>query len=70
MAGSAPDVAQKLTEKSFTDENILELNIFFEDLNQQIVQEEPKYILWTMLSTIGGSMGLYVGVSGWFETKT
>ena len=63
IADAAPDVAEKLSDASFTNDNILELNIFYEDLNQQVVAEEPKIQLWNMLSTIGGSMGLYVGVS-------
>ena len=28
-----------------------------------VLIETPKVTAWTMLSTIGGSMGLYVGVS-------
>ena len=63
IADAVPDVAEKLSDASFTNDNILELNIFYEDLNQQVVAEEPKIQLWNMLSTIGGSMGLYVGVS-------
>ena len=29
----------------------------------KVIEESPKIMFWTMLSTIGGSMGLYVGVS-------
>ena len=28
-----------------------------------MIEEAPKVTAWAMLSTIGGSMGLYVGVS-------
>ena len=78
LANTNPDVAKKLINQEFTQANIVELKIYFEELNQQgrwpdlnskcakifeVLEEEPKVTFWTMMSTIGGSMGLYIGVS-------
>ena len=63
IASTNPDVAAKLVDRQFTMDNIVELNVYYEELNQQVLVESPKVTAWTMLSTIGGSMGLYIGVS-------
>ena len=77
LANTNPDVAKKLVNQEYTQANIVELKIYFEELNQQgrldlnsnsskffeVLEEEPKVTFWTMMSTIGGSMGLYIGVS-------
>ena len=77
LANTNPDVAKKLVNQEYTQANIVELKIYFEELNQQgrldlnsnsskffeVLEEEPKITFWTMMSTIGGSMGLYIGVS-------
>ena len=78
LANTNPDVAKKLINQEYTQANIVELKIYFEELNQQgrwpdlnskcakifeVLEEEPKVTFWTMMSTIGGSMGLYIGVS-------
>ena len=56
-------MAKKLSSVEETKSNLLQLQIVFEELNQSQITEKPKIDVWSMLSTIGGSLGLYVGVS-------
>ncbi|XP_046366455.2 degenerin-like protein unc-105 [Haliotis rufescens] len=43
--------------------NFAKLNIFFEDLNYEIINEEPDYELTQFVSDVGGTLGLWVGLS-------
>ncbi|XP_045198345.2 amiloride-sensitive sodium channel subunit gamma-2-like [Mercenaria mercenaria] len=43
--------------------NFLAVYIYFEDLNYEIISEEPLYNTLRFLSDIGGAMGLYMGAS-------
>ncbi|XP_067679741.1 acid-sensing ion channel 1-like [Haliotis asinina] len=43
--------------------NFAKLNIFYEDLNYEIMQEEPDYELTQFVSDVGGTLGLWVGLS-------
>ena len=43
--------------------NILHLSFTYEELNTKLVEENPKYDIWGLLSNIGGTLGLYVGIS-------
>lgn len=43
--------------------NVVRLNFMFEELNKQEIKEEPKWAVFDLLAAIGGSMGLYIGVS-------
>ena len=63
LAREAPQVAKKLSSVEETKSNLLQLQIVFEELNKSQITEKPKIDVWSMLSTIGGSLGLYVGVS-------
>lgn len=38
-------------------------SLTFEELNKQLIVESPKYDIWGLLSNIGGTLGLYVGIS-------
>jgi len=43
--------------------NFMAVNVYFEDLNYDLMQEEPLYNTVRFLSDIGGTMGLFTGAS-------
>ncbi|CAC5423530.1 SCNN1B [Mytilus coruscus] len=43
--------------------NFLKLHIYFEELNYEQIVEEPMYDITQVISDIGGSLGLCIGVS-------
>ncbi|VDI36239.1 Hypothetical predicted protein [Mytilus galloprovincialis] len=45
------------------ENNFLKLLIYFGDLNHEIITEEPVYTFTRLLSDVGGSLGLCLGVS-------
>ncbi|CAC5385141.1 SCNN1B [Mytilus coruscus] len=45
------------------EHNFLKLLIYFGDLNHEIITEEPVYTFTRLLSDVGGSLGLCLGVS-------
>ncbi|CAH3149477.1 unnamed protein product [Pocillopora meandrina] len=44
-------------------QNFLELRVYFQDLNYQVIEETPAYELESLLGEIGGQVGLCVGAS-------
>ncbi|KAL9986121.1 hypothetical protein ACROYT_G000204 [Oculina patagonica] len=43
--------------------NVLKLNIFYEELNYESITEERSYELANFVSDLGGSLGLWIGMS-------
>ncbi|XP_020604471.1 amiloride-sensitive sodium channel subunit alpha-like [Orbicella faveolata] len=43
--------------------NVLKVDIFFEELNYEVISEEPSYELANFVSDLGGSLGLWIGMS-------
>lgn len=43
--------------------NVLKLNIFYEELNFEFIREERSYELANFVSDLGGSLGLWIGMS-------
>ncbi|CAH3139000.1 unnamed protein product [Pocillopora meandrina] len=43
--------------------NVLKLNIFYEELNYETITEERSYELANFVSDLGGSLGLWIGMS-------
>ena len=43
--------------------NVLSLNIFYDDLNYMLVEEVPSIDFLTLISNIGGTLGLFLGMS-------
>ena len=43
--------------------NFVAVNVYFEDLNYELMKEEPLYNTVRFLSDIGGTMGLFTGAS-------
>ncbi|KAK3725318.1 hypothetical protein QZH41_012013 [Actinostola sp. cb2023] len=47
----------------FNRKNLLKLQIFFQDLNYEMIHEEISYKLENFIADIGGQLGLWLGVS-------
>ncbi|XP_038055166.1 acid-sensing ion channel 2-like [Patiria miniata] len=47
----------------YSRNNLLELMVYFEELKYTQITQQPAYTLEGLLSDIGGSMGLFMGVS-------
>uniref|UniRef100_A0A915PR56 Uncharacterized protein n=1 Tax=Setaria digitata TaxID=48799 RepID=A0A915PR56_9BILA len=43
--------------------NLAKLEVYYEQLNYESVVESPSQDVWDLLSSIGGTLGLYVGMS-------
>ncbi|XP_068740271.1 amiloride-sensitive sodium channel subunit alpha-like [Montipora capricornis] len=43
--------------------NVLKLNIFYEELNFELIREERSYEFANFMSDLGGSLGLWIGMS-------
>lgn len=43
--------------------HILKVNVFFEELNYEVISEDPAYELPSFMSDLGGSLGLWIGMS-------
>ncbi|XP_064651600.1 degenerin-like protein del-10 [Lineus longissimus] len=52
----------KLDEKYYAA-NFISMDIFFRELYYQEISQQPAYTVISLLSDIGGSMGLYIGAS-------
>uniref|UniRef100_A0A803JRH0 Uncharacterized protein n=1 Tax=Xenopus tropicalis TaxID=8364 RepID=A0A803JRH0_XENTR len=52
-----------LTSYFLSQENILVLDIFFEALNYQMIEQKKAYEVAGLLGDIGGQMGLFIGAS-------
>ncbi|XP_027696768.1 acid-sensing ion channel 3 [Vombatus ursinus] len=61
---SASYLAQKFNRsKQYIADNVLVLDIFFEALNYETVEQKKAYEVADLLGDIGGQMGLFVGAS-------
>ncbi|XP_077865926.1 uncharacterized protein LOC102805083 [Saccoglossus kowalevskii] len=52
-----------IRDKESAREDLVRLEVYFEDLNIQLVSEEEAYPVSQLLSDTGGSLGLWVGLS-------
>ncbi|XP_046551051.1 amiloride-sensitive sodium channel subunit beta-2-like [Haliotis rubra] len=60
---SAADCAKLNIPPTDLSLNFAKLNIFYEDLNYEVMKEEPDYELTQFVSDVGGTLGLWVGLS-------
>ncbi|XP_070546444.1 uncharacterized protein [Ptychodera flava] len=54
---------ETLTTKEDARSNLIRLEVYFETLNYEETSEHPSYTWEDLLSDIGGTMGLYIGIS-------
>ncbi|PIK51832.1 putative degenerin deg-1-like [Apostichopus japonicus] len=66
---SADIKASIKTDEDFIQKNVLKLNVYFEHLNYESIEQSPAYTELDCLSDIGGQIGLWIGFSviTWFE---
>ncbi|TNN73127.1 Acid-sensing ion channel 1 [Liparis tanakae] len=61
---SAKYLAKKYNKsEQYIKENILVLDIFFEALNYETIEQKKAYEVAGLLGDIGGQMGLFIGAS-------
>uniref|UniRef100_A0A8C5WCG9 Uncharacterized protein n=1 Tax=Leptobrachium leishanense TaxID=445787 RepID=A0A8C5WCG9_9ANUR len=62
---ASADYLAKMYNKStdYIAENMLVLDIFFEELNYEVIEQKPAYEVAGLLGDIGGQMGLFIGAS-------
>ncbi|XP_052254566.1 degenerin mec-10-like [Dreissena polymorpha] len=53
----------KLADQRALSNNFLRLNIYFEDLNFEMIKEYPEIEWQQFLSDVGGAIGLWIGLS-------
>ncbi|KAL9964424.1 hypothetical protein ACROYT_G028066 [Oculina patagonica] len=56
-----PDIIKQTQE--YMSQNLLQLHVYFQELNYQVIQETPAYDSESLLGEIGGQVGLCVGAS-------
>ncbi|XP_077982526.1 acid-sensing ion channel 1A-like [Glandiceps talaboti] len=52
-----------INDKVTISENLLSLEVFYEEINYGKIEEYPAYEILKLVSDIGGTLGLYVGLS-------
>lgn len=62
------NIKEKIDNPEFCNENNITkstviLNIYFDDLENEIIEEMPALTFDTLISNIGGNLGLFVGIS-------
>ncbi|XP_070566572.1 amiloride-sensitive sodium channel subunit beta-like [Ptychodera flava] len=63
VARRLPKSSQSDDIMSWTRDNVLRIQIYFEELNYQSIKENPAYTGFELCSDIGGQLGLWIGVS-------
>ncbi|KAL9982332.1 hypothetical protein ACROYT_G004361 [Oculina patagonica] len=49
--------------EKYIDDNIVSLDIYFEDLSYDIIEQTPLYEIWALIGNLGGTFGLFLGIS-------
>ncbi|OAF71573.1 hypothetical protein A3Q56_00676 [Intoshia linei] len=57
------DLAKTIIDNTAHGNNLAKVEIYFEELNLELIQEQESYSLANYLSDFGGAMGLYLGIS-------
>ena len=55
--------AKNVTNFDQLKRNVLSLNIYYDDLQYRLVEEVPAMDLFTLISNVGGTLGLFLGMS-------
>ena len=57
------DFLNKTIDSETASKSVVSVNIFYESLSYKITTESPKMDLVSLLASIGGNLGLFLGVS-------
>ena len=63
LTEKVPNIMSELETTELTKANLMSVKIYFSKLNRSVLKESPKFTIFGLMSTIGGSLGLYVGMS-------
>ena len=58
-----PDVMDNLTSYDFITDNFVRVNVYLSDMEVEVQEQQPSYMLSNLFSDIGGTLGLWVGLS-------
>ncbi|EDO29540.1 predicted protein [Nematostella vectensis] len=64
--GSEFDDIEKMTEgerKTFFRENVASLDVYFDELSYDLIEQKPSFDRWSLIAMIGGYLGLFLGMS-------
>ncbi|KAL9982891.1 hypothetical protein ACROYT_G005002 [Oculina patagonica] len=53
----------KSERQDYIDKNIVSLDIYFNDLNYDELEQFPTFELWDLSASLGGNQGLFLGIS-------
>ncbi|XP_022797028.1 acid-sensing ion channel 2-like [Stylophora pistillata] len=53
----------KEQREKFIDENIISVDIYFEDLSVEITEQKPVFETWALIGNLEGTFGLFLGMS-------
>nr|XP_054756143.1 amiloride-sensitive sodium channel subunit alpha-like [Lytechinus pictus] len=62
-ASSNSNAVRILSSSVLSSKNLIRIKIFYEDLNYEFVEMVPVYTIPSVLGSVGGLMGLYIGMS-------
>lgn len=49
--------------EKYIDDNIVSLDIYFEDLSYDVIEQTPLYETWALIGNLGGTFGFFLGMS-------
>ena len=52
-----------LTSYDFITDNFVRVNVYLSDMEVEVQEQQPSYRLSNLFSDIGGTLGLWVGLS-------
>ena len=52
-----------LTSYDFVTDNFVRVNVYLSDMEVEVQEQQPSYRLSNLFSDIGGTLGLWVGLS-------
>jgi acid-sensing ion channel 2 len=58
-----PELMQSATNYDFITDNFVRVNVYLSDMEVEIQEQQPSYLLSNLFSDVGGTLGLWVGLS-------
>jgi hypothetical protein len=59
----AEDFIQTQTDPESAAKSVVKVNIFYESMSYELSSESPKMDIVSLLASVGGNLGLFLGVS-------
>ena len=58
-----PILMQNATNYDFITDNFVRVNVYLSDMEVEVQEQQPSYLLSNLFSDVGGTLGLWVGLS-------